>query len=142
MTHENRIEKTAWGKKLWSTVCVCSSERQEQCNTNIKFSTEYEYEYICNGKFHRIRISNIFGFCKLVEYEYRIYSFLANGRIRISNVFVLRTFVEYEYRIYSKQENLRFVFEYLIFGAKYSNIWIYSFYTVKFGKSQHANIKN
>ena len=78
----------------------------------------------------------------MVEYEYRIYSFLANGRIRISIVFVLRTFVEYEYRIYSKQENLIFVFEYLIFGAKYSNIRIYSFYTVKFGKSQHANIKN
>ena len=77
----------------------------DQCNTNIKFSTEYEYEYIRNGKFHRIRISNIFVFCKLVEYEYRIYSFLANGRIRISNIFVLRKFVEYEYRIYSKQEN-------------------------------------
>ena len=45
-----------------------------QCNTNIKFLTEYEYEYICNGKFHRIQISNIFVLSKLVEYEYRIYS--------------------------------------------------------------------
>ena len=129
-------------KYLWEPIIFCRFWPWRQCNMNIKFSTEYEYEYICNGKFHRIRISNIFVFCKLVEYEYRIYSFLANGRIRISNVFVLRTFVEYEYRIYSKQENLIFVFEYLIFGAKYSNIWIYSFYTVKFGKSQHANIKN
>ena len=49
-----------------------------QCNTNIKFLTEYKYEYIRNGKFHRIRISNIFVLSKLVEYEYRIYSFLAN----------------------------------------------------------------
>ena len=49
-----------------------------QCNTNIKFWTKYEYEYIRNGKFQQIRISNIFVFCKLVKYEYRIYLFLAN----------------------------------------------------------------
>ena len=39
------------------------------------------------------------------------------------------------------QKNYVFVFEYLIFVAEYSNIRIYLFYTVKFGKSQHANLK-
>ena len=39
---------------------------------------EYEYEYIRNGKFHQIRISNIFVLGKLVEYKYRIYPVSAN----------------------------------------------------------------
>ena len=59
----------------------CCQPIRAQCNRNIKILTEYEYEYIRNGKFQRIRISNIFVLSKLVEYEYRIYSFLANGRI-------------------------------------------------------------
>ena len=49
-----------------------------QCSTNIKFLTEYEYEYIRKGKFQRIRILNIFVLSKLVEYEYRIYSYPEN----------------------------------------------------------------
>ena len=49
----------------------------EQCNTNIKFLTEYEYEYIPKRKYHRIRISNIFISRQLTEYEYRIYSCVA-----------------------------------------------------------------
>jgi len=77
-----------------------------QCNTNINYWTEYEYECIRNVKFHRIQISNIFVSNKLVEYEYRIYSFLANFRIRISNIFVLSKLDEYEYRIYSFLANL------------------------------------
>ena len=40
------------------------------------------------------------------------------------------------------QKNYVFVFEYLIFVAEYSNIQIYSFYTMKFGKSHHAKLKN
>ena len=59
------------------------------------------------------------------EYEYRIYSFLAN-RVNI------------EYIRYQKN----YVFEYLIFVAEYSNIQIYTFYTMKFGKSHHAKLKN
>ena len=64
------------------------------------------------------------------EYEYRIYSFLANR---------VNTNMNIEYIRY--QKNYVFVFEYLIFVAEYSNIRIYSCYTVKFGKSQHANLK-
>ena len=76
----------------------------KQCNTNFEFLTEYKYEYIRNGKFYQIRISNIFLLSKFVEYEYRIYSFLANGRIQISNIFVLSKLFESEYRIYSFQQ--------------------------------------
>ena len=49
---------------------------KEQCNRNIEFRTEYKY--IFNGKFHQIRILNIFNLSKVVEWKYRIYSFLAN----------------------------------------------------------------
>ena len=60
-----------------------------------------------------------------------------------TNIFIMENFTEYEYRIYSFLANWSNTnIEYLIFGAKYSNIRIYSFYTVKFGKSQHANLKN
>ena len=41
-----------------------------QCNTNITFWTEYEYEYIRRASFGRIRISNIFVESIWTEYEY------------------------------------------------------------------------
>ena len=57
-----------------------------QCSTNIKFCTQYIFEYICkkitnieyirNRTAYRIRISNIFVSSNLAEYEYRIYLFL------------------------------------------------------------------
>ena len=82
-----------------------------QCNTNIKFLSEYEYEYIRKWNFHRIRISNIFITKRLTEYEYWIYSYLETwpntnteyicssvlDRIRILNIFVLSNLDEYEY---------------------------------------------
>ena len=67
----------------------------EQCNTNIKFLTEYEYEYIRNGKFHQIPISNIFILSKLVEYEYQIYSFLGNWSN--TNIYIHNQKIKYLY---------------------------------------------
>ena len=49
----------------------------------------------------------------MVEYEYRIYSFLANR---------VNTNMNIEYIRY--QKNYVFVFEYLIFVAEYSNIYV------------------
>ena len=49
----------------------------QQCNMNIKFLTEYKYEYIRKRKYHRMRMSNIFISRQLTEYEYWIYSCLA-----------------------------------------------------------------
>ena len=94
-------------------ICVILFPRQ--CNTNIKFLTEYEYEYIRKKEIHRIQIANIFISRQLTEYEYRIYSFLTTwqntnieyiccpqpgriwiwilniiGWIQISNIFVTR----------------------------------------------------
>ena len=43
------------------------NSNHNQCNANAKFLKEYEY--IRDGKFHRIRISNIFILSKLVEYN-------------------------------------------------------------------------
>ena len=64
--------------KMWagSYFSFRDQNRMKQCNSNIKFLTEYENEYICKRKFHRIQISNIFISRRLTEYEYRIYSFL------------------------------------------------------------------
>ena len=49
----------------------------QQCNTNIKFFTEYNYEYIRKRKYHQIWISNVFISRQLTECEYQIYLFLA-----------------------------------------------------------------
>ena len=73
-------------------------------------------------------------------------------RIRISNIFVSSNPAEYKYRIYSflvtwPNMNIEYIrnqkTKYSYSNIKYSvlNIRIYSFYTVKLGKSQHANLK-
>ena len=39
-----------WGGVKYSNTCYYT--QTTQCNTNFKFLTEYEYEYIRNGKIH------------------------------------------------------------------------------------------
>ena len=64
------------GREIWQHKTFYYESKLQQCNTNIKIWTEYEYEYIHILKFYRIRISNIFVLRHFTEYEYRIYLFL------------------------------------------------------------------
>jgi hypothetical protein len=118
-------------------IAVVQATVPVQCNTNINFLTEYEFEYIHNLDFDRIQIPNIFVPMKLnihiriLDTRCLIFEFIPNicrisskpipnmHRIYIHQV----NLTEYEYQIYLYEKKKKNSYS----NTKYSptNIWIF-----------------
>ena len=56
----NLVHKFGRLRNVPNIPTISNKVTMQQCYTNIKIFTEYEYEYIRKWNFHRIRILNIF----------------------------------------------------------------------------------
>ena len=136
------FSKTYCRLTIWGDVfSVCKLYFVSQCNTNIKFWSEYKYKYIQNIDFDRIQIPNLFVpmkwnihirilniRCIIFKYIPNICRIWAKSIPNMHRIYIYEIWMtEYEYRIYSFRRNLIFIFDLLnirVMIFEYSNIFV------------------